>query len=116
MAGKDLASISKFLEAATANFCAQPKSIFSSNVAYLVPFHWQATKTLWAVPQEIESCDSVGFLPVCFIFAETSVLALWRTRKKDIIFFKCIFKLDDEDSLREEKTFKAECCELKRKI
>jgi hypothetical protein len=60
--------------------------------------------------------DSVGFLPVSFILAETNVLALRRTRKKDITFFKCIFKLDDEDGLREKKTFMAECCELKRQI
>jgi hypothetical protein len=47
-------------------------------------------------PKKLKA-DSVGFLPVCFILAETNVLALWRTRKKDIIFFKCIFKSDDED-------------------
>jgi hypothetical protein len=59
---------------------------------------------------------SLDFLPVCFILAETSVLVLRRTRKKDILFFKCIFKLDDEDDLREEKTFKAERWDLKRQI
>ena len=60
--------------------------------------------------------DSVGFQPVCFILAETNVLALRRTRTKDITFFKCSFKLDGEDGLREEKSFKAEYWELKRQI
>ena len=86
-------------------------------MACLVPFHSQETKSCGPSPKKLKAY-SVGFQPVCFILAETNVLALRRTRKKDITFFKCSFKLDGEDGLREEKSFKfkAEFWELKRQI
>ena len=98
-AGKYLASISKFVEAATANFCTQPKSIFSSNVACLVPFHWQGNKNFVGRPQEVES-GLGGF--------STSVFHLGRNQRA------CIMQDTQERyqvgwwgllRLREEKTF-----------
>jgi hypothetical protein len=78
-------------------------------------FTGRKQKSCGPSPKKLKA-DSVGFQPVCFILAETNVLALRRTRKKDITFFKCSFKLDSEDGLREEKSFKAEYWELKRQL
>jgi len=78
-------------------------------------FTGRKQKSYGPSPKKLKA-DSVGFQPACFILAETNVLALRRTRKKDITFFKCSFKLDGEDGLREEKSFKAEWWELKRQI
>ena len=68
------------------------------------------------LPPKKLKADSMGFQQVCFILAETNVLALRRTRQKDITFFKCSFKLDGEDGLREEISFKAEYWEVKRQL